>query len=316
MNILLTQTQISAIIEILSMLLGASIIGYITAWLYYKSKYNKSINGLKLDIENLYNQNQSLIREKNYQQNNIDDKEKETSILIQEIIAIKELQKETILEKQDLWLENNKTEHQLSENNKDLLQISEQKKKLNYNSFGKATKAEKDDLKMISGIGAFIEDKLNALDIYTFNQISKFTDEDIKILNDVVEYFSGRIIRDEWVAQAKELMHDKERKNALLKRINDRKGHVYYDRIGTAQINEADDLTIINGIGGWIKEKLNILDIYTFRQISNFTIKDIQTVTDVIEYFPGRIERDEWIVQAKELVKIAGNNTNTHYKIV
>ena len=147
------------------------------------------------------------------------------------------------------------------------------------------------------------------MDIFTFDQISKFTARDIDNINDAIEYFSGRIARDEWVAQAIELIHRNELKADLFKRISERKTKIYYDRIGIAHKDEADDLTIISGIGGWIKEKLNVLDIYTFRQISNFTKEDVQMVTEAIEYFPGRIERDEWILQAKELVRIAGNKS-------
>ena len=162
---------------------------------------------------------------------------------------------------------------------------------------------------MISGIGPFIEERLHALDIYTFRQISKFTAKDIETINDAIIYFSGRIERDEWVAQAKELVNNADQKTALLKRISERKPTIFYTRIGTAKKEEADDLTIISGIGGWIEEKLNVLDIYTFRQISNFTKEDVDAVTEAIEYFPGRIERDEWILQAKELVRIAGNKS-------
>jgi predicted flap endonuclease-1-like 5' DNA nuclease len=188
-----------------------------------------------------------------------------------------------------------------------LAHIAERKHLLDYKSFGTATEAEKDDLKMISGIGPFIERRLHAVDIYTFRQISKFTAKDIEKINVAIVYFSGRIERDEWVAQARELVHNQDEKAALLKRISERKANIYYDRIGIAKKEEANDLTIISGIGGWIQEKLNVLDIYTFRQISNFTKEDVVAVTEAIEYFPGRIERDEWILQAKDLVRIAGN---------
>jgi len=184
--------------------------------------------------------------------------------------------------------------------------IAKGRQLLDYKSFGIATEAEKDDLKMISGIGPFIEERLHALAIYTFSQISKFTAQDIETINDAIEYFSGRIERDEWVAQARELVHSEEKRKELLERIRERKVRIYYNRIGIAKKEEAEDLTIISGIGGWIKEKLNVLDIYTFKQISNFTEDDVQLVTEVIEYFPGRIERDEWIPQAQEFVRIAG----------
>ena len=188
-----------------------------------------------------------------------------------------------------------------------LLHIAERKHLLNYESFGTASPEEKDDLQMISGIGPFIERRLHAVDIYTFRQISKFTARDIETMNVAIIYFAGRIERDEWVAQAKELVKNEDEKEALLKRISERKPAIFYNRIGTAKKEEADDLTRISGIGGWIEEKLNVLDIYTFRQISNFTKEDVNAVTQAIEYFPGRIERDEWIFQAKELLRIAGD---------
>ena len=64
---------------------------------------------------------------------------------------------------------------------------------LNFDNFGSATEAEKDDLKKISGIGPFIEEKLNSIGIYTFEQISKFTDNDIQQVTDLIAFFPGRI---------------------------------------------------------------------------------------------------------------------------
>ena len=62
-----------------------------------------------------------------------------------------------------------------------------------------------------------------------------------------------------------------------------------------------DDLTRISGIGPFIEKKLNGLGIYTFEQISGFTPDTVEKVTEAIEFFPGRIQRDEWIKQANEL---------------
>jgi len=73
---------------------------------------------------------------------------------------------------------------------------------LNFASFGAASETDKDDLKKISGVGPFIEKKLNTIGIYTFNQISKFSDEDIKNVTDLIEFFPGRILRDDWRGQA------------------------------------------------------------------------------------------------------------------
>lgn len=308
--ILLAQTKSEATIEILSLLLVAAIIGYITAWLYYRSIYIRGIKVIESKMAELKNHIVNLNEDKNIHNNRLSEKDKEIKHLIMEVNALKALHAEAVHETDNMILKNKKTEQMLYEKDEALIHIAQRKHLLDYISFGTATEAEKDDLKMISGIGPFIEERLHALDIYTFKQISQFTARDINTINDAIEYFSGRIERDEWVAQAKELVHNKNKRAELLNQISQRKARIYYNRIGIAKKEEADNLTIISGIGGWIQEKLNILDIYTFRQISNFTEEDIHAVTDVIEYFPGRIERDEWIPQAQELVRIAGKKSD------
>jgi predicted flap endonuclease-1-like 5' DNA nuclease len=314
--ILLVQTKSEATIEILSLLLVAGFIGYVTAWLYTKSIYSTRFKKAEAKKEELRNQNLSLSTINNSLQKTIRDKDIEIEHLTSEVNALKALHAEAVLETDNMTLKNIRSEQLLYEKDEALIHIAQRKHLLDYKSFGTATIEEKDDLTMISGIGPFIEERLHALDIFTFRQISKFTSRDIETINDAIEYFSGRIERDEWVAQAKELVHDKDNRAELLRRIRERKGHIYYHRIGTALKEEADDLTIISGIGGWIKEKLNALDIFTFRQISNFTDEDVQVVTEAIEYFPGRIERDEWILQAQELVRLAGKKSELHKRIM
>jgi predicted flap endonuclease-1-like 5' DNA nuclease len=273
LTILLALTKNEATFEIILMLSGSAIIGYLTAWLFYKAVYEKKIKIIESEKHELNNRIVNLDAEIFNLKEDLSNKDKEIGDLI-------------------------------------MAHISERKHMLDYKSFGIASESEKDDLKMISGIGPFIEERLNALDIYTFRQISNFSPQDIETINDAIEYFSGRIERDEWVAQALELVRNEELKADLFRRISERKNRIYYDRIGTAKKEEADDLTIISGIGGWIQEKLNALDIFTFRQISNFTKEDIVTVTEAIEFFPGRIERDEWILQARELIRIAGKKSD------
>ncbi len=288
LSILLIQTKSEATIEILFLLLVAAIIGYVTSWLYYKSVYIKRINAVE-----------SVKHELNNRIVNLDE----------QIFNLK-LHNEAVKETDEMRLKNKRDEQLLYEKDEELLHIAAGKRLLDYTSFGTAVESEKDDLKMISGIGPFIEERLHALDIFTFRQISKFTTHDIETINEAIIYFSGRIERDEWVVQAAELVHGEEQKKALFKRISERKSNIYYQRIGFAKREEAEDLTVISGIGGWIMEKLYLLDIYTYKQISKFTLEDIQTVTEAIEYFPGRIERDEWIFQARELVRIAGNKSD------
>ncbi|MEM7256507.1 MAG: 50S ribosomal protein L21 [Pseudomonadota bacterium] len=65
---------------------------------------------------------------------------------------------------------------------------------------------------------------------------------------------------------------------------------------------DADDLKRILGIGSVLEEKLNGMGIYHFSQIAEFTSSDIENINTHLN-FPGRIERDEWIPQAQELMQ-------------
>ncbi|GAB3990506.1 hypothetical protein GCM10028807_17820 [Spirosoma daeguense] len=87
---------------------------------------------------------------------------------------------------------------------------------------------------------------------------------------------------------------------AVLNRIASRASEINFDRIGRAVATEADDLKDIVGIGPFLERKLHSLGIYTFRQVGNFTKEDIDKVNEIIEFFPGRIERDNWVEQAKD----------------
>lgn len=91
--------------------------------------------------------------------------------------------------------------------------------------------------------------------------------------------------------------------SAVLNRIRSRAHEINFNRIGQATAKDADDLKDIVGIGPFLERKLNTVGIYTFRQIANFTKQDIDKVNEIIEFFPGRIERDNWVGQANELNK-------------
>ena len=64
----------------------------------------------------------------------------------------------------------------------------------------------------------------------------------------------------------------------------------------------ADNLTRIKGIGPKNEGKLNELGIFHFRQIAAWKKKEAEWVGAYMA-FPGRIEREEWIAQAKLLAR-------------
>lgn len=84
---------------------------------------------------------------------------------------------------------------------------------------------------------------------------------------------------------------------------------VLQEKIATdAAAPPKDDLTRINGIGPFIEQKLNEQGIYTYAQISEWDAADISQITEAIGYFPGRIERDNWVGQALELAQLKQKN--------
>lgn len=63
-----------------------------------------------------------------------------------------------------------------------------------------------------------------------------------------------------------------------------------------------DDLTLIKGVGPKLAISLNEMGIYTFKQLSGLSEKDLQWVDDNLTAFKGRAFRDNWVDQAKSLL--------------
>lgn len=143
-----------------------------------------------------------------------------------------------------------------------------------------------DDLKKILGIGSVIEEQLNGMGVYHYSQIAEFSQSDVDNVNEALA-FPGRIERDEWIEQARDLAGG-----------GDGRTLSYSD----GPNGEPDDLKKVSGIGPVIEKKLNELGIYHFSQIADFNDRDIELVNNAID-FPGRIERDEWLDQAKTLAE-------------
>ena len=61
-----------------------------------------------------------------------------------------------------------------------------------------------------------------------------------------------------------------------------------------------DDLTQINGIGPVIAEKLNNLGYTTIAQLAELDADQVEKIEEQLS-FKGRVEREEWIKQAKEM---------------
>jgi predicted flap endonuclease-1-like 5' DNA nuclease len=67
-----------------------------------------------------------------------------------------------------------------------------------------------------------------------------------------------------------------------------------------ARAGRADDLKRIKGIGRQNETRLNALGIWHFEQIAAWTPENVAWVGSYLA-FPGRIDREEWVAQAKTL---------------
>jgi predicted flap endonuclease-1-like 5' DNA nuclease len=74
------------------------------------------------------------------------------------------------------------------------------------------------------------------------------------------------------------------------------------EKIPEANVSEKDDLKKIEGIGPFIEMRLNDIGIFTFEQVSMLNEESISLITDAIQFFPGRIEKDDWVGQAASYI--------------
>ena len=68
-----------------------------------------------------------------------------------------------------------------------------------------------------------------------------------------------------------------------------------------AGVGEPDDLKLIVGVGPVLERMLHNLGVTTFRQIARWTERDIAEFDARLPEFPGRIQRDQWVTQARAL---------------
>ena len=62
-----------------------------------------------------------------------------------------------------------------------------------------------------------------------------------------------------------------------------------------------DDLKLIVGVGPALERMLYQLGVTNYRQIARWSERDIDEIDAKLAEFPGRIRRDAWVTQAREL---------------
>ncbi len=80
---------------------------------------------------------------------------------------------------------------------------------LDFNRIGTGDKKNPDNLEQIEGIGPHFAKKLHEIGIYNFEQIVAMNDQDLKIIASQIGFFFNRIKRENWQAQARDLVKNK-----------------------------------------------------------------------------------------------------------
>ncbi len=181
-----------------------------------------------------------------------------------------------------------------------------------------------DDLKVIDGIGPKNEKILHDLGVFHFCQIAAWTPENAEWMGHHMA-FPGRIEREKWIAQANvlctggkpgesaaDLAADAQAKDDAANAatpLPDEDKHAGKRPAGlkTARGGTADDLKLIKGIGPQNEGRLHGLGIWHFDQVAAWTHDQVLWIGSYLA-FPGRIDREGWIAQAKELA--AGKMTD------
>jgi len=185
--------------------------------------------------------------------------------------------------------------------------------------------AERDDLKRISGIGPVMEDLLNELGVVSFSQLASFDQGDIARIDEALTDFPGRAERDDWVGQAKVLVggsansptkttaagpasasQSSSNKSSSSNANNAKAQTSTTNTSGANSVGSSgakDDLTAINGIGKATVKRLAKFGVKTFAHIIDMDAATIESIESSLEDGPGRIERENWVGQAKDLSK-------------
>ncbi len=139
-----------------------------------------------------------------------------------------------------------------------------------------------DDLTQIDGIGPFLEKKLNEIGVFTFEDIRNWDDNRIAEVTREIDFFEGRIQKDDWVGQAQRL--------AQAPRAN---------KQAPPSSTTPDDLKIIEGIGPTIEEILHKAGILTFEALAKSEPEEIETIFQITAPHLHFINPSTWPAQAR-----------------
>jgi predicted flap endonuclease-1-like 5' DNA nuclease len=192
---------------------------------------------------------------------------------------------------------------------------------------GETTSVRSDeDLQRIAGITPEIDELLKSRGIRRYSQIAGWTSDDVQRIERLLGV-PGRVANENWVGQARALAGEAgpaatgepEPQDLLsapgvapvanLVGLRSVKSPAFTggESARPASPGQPADLKRIRGIGVMIEKRLHMLGVHSYEQIANWTRSDIDRVSRELD-FKGRIERENWVEQARILV--AGGQTS------
>ncbi|MEM1328226.1 MAG: hypothetical protein AAGI23_19890 [Bacteroidota bacterium] len=124
---------------------------------------------------------------------------------------------------------------------------------------------EKDDLTLINGIGPFLEKKLNESRVYTYQQLSTWSRQDIEEITPKIGFFPGKIEEDNWVGQAARLQQMKLDNPAAFTKEE-------------SHPNDPKDLKIIAGIGPKTESLLKDSGINNWVELASTHVERLRAI--------------------------------------
>ena len=200
-----------------------------------------------------------------------------------------------------------------------------------------SSRGPSDDLTRIRGIDSALQAQLNEFGIRHFDDFKSLNAADIKTLNERLG-LAGRIEQENWLGQAHVLatggetyysrrragsaaaaapgaaatepsvaasvpLPSEDRPAADMGYLRSVRSEALVGADNPRPLRPGsgiDDLKRIRGIGVLIEKKLNSLGVTHYEQVANWTGADIERISNILD-FKGRIERENWIEQARIL---------------
>lgn len=180
----------------------------------------------------------------------------------------------------------------------------------------------RDDLTEIHAVSPALERKLAALGIYRLKQVAAWTPGQVGAVEEELPLEGGTIVRERWRQQAERLHRRIYRASSTWttsspprleyeQRLEEiyggvKGGAVWDERLGIvyrSEPAEAEDLTLLPGIGEVLAAWLRDCGIYRFQQIADWSMDNVKAFAARLDLPAERILQERWIPRAAALAE-------------